>query len=199
LYSLPSHAEETAVSRSLNKAMLIGNIGSDPEIRTTTNGARVAQFSLATNRRWNDRNGQQQEKTEWHRIVVWDKPFAGVFEVVERYVRKGERLYVEGEIEYRQYQDKDGNTRFTTEIRAREVLLLGGRPGEGGGEGFERGGGGYDRGARAGGGGGGGGGGARAGAAAGGGGGGGGGGARGGSDYDDFNAPPIDEDDDLPF
>ena len=183
------------MSRSLNKAMLIGNLGQDPEIRTIPSGARVAQFSLATTRRWNDRNGQQQEKTEWHRIVVWDK----LVDVVERFVRKGDRVYVEGEIEYRQYQDKDGNTRYTTEIRARDLVLLGGRPGEGGGEGFDRGGGGYDRGARAGGGGGGGGGGgARAGAGAGGGGGGGGGG-RGGSDYDDFNAPPIDEDDDLPF
>jgi single-strand DNA-binding protein len=168
--------------------MLIGNVGSDPEIRTVSNGGRVAQFSLATNRKWNDRNGQPQEKTEWHRIVVWDKPF-NLVDVVERYLRKGERVYVEGEIEYRQYQDKDNQTRYITEIRARDLVLLGGK-GEGG-EG--RGGGGGDwesRSARP----------AASGARGGGGGGGGGGaGGGGGRDYDDFQAPPLEDDDDLPF
>jgi single-strand DNA-binding protein len=119
------------VSRSLNKAMLIGNLGSDPEIRTTSNGSRVAQFSLATSRRWNDRNGQQQEKTEWHRIVAWDKPF-NLVDVVEKYVKKGDKLYVEGEIEYRSYEDKEGVTKYITEIRAREILMLGGKDGGGG-------------------------------------------------------------------
>src|SRR3954462_5660819 len=118
------------VARSLNKAMLIGNVGQDPEIRTIPNGARVAQFSVATSRRWNDKNGQQQEKTEWHRIVAWEK----LVEIIEKYVKKGDRIYVEGEIEYRQYQDKDGVTKYATEIRAREVLLIGGK-GEGGGGG----------------------------------------------------------------
>ncbi len=117
------------MSRSLNKAMLIGNVGQDPEIRTIPSGARVAQFSLATSRRWNDRSGQPQEKTEWHRVVVWEK----MVEIIEKYVHKGDRLYVEGEIEYRQYQDKDGVTKYTTEIRAREVVLLGGRSDGGGG------------------------------------------------------------------
>ncbi|HEU0055546.1 MAG TPA: single-stranded DNA-binding protein, partial [Longimicrobium sp.] len=88
------------MARSLNKAMLIGNLGQDPEVRTIPSGARVAQFSLATSRRWKDKNGQQQEKTEWHRVVAWDF----LVDIVERYARKGDRLYVEGEIEYRQYQ-----------------------------------------------------------------------------------------------
>jgi single-strand DNA-binding protein len=114
------------MARSLNKASLIGNVGSDPDIRTVGTGAKVANFSLATTRRWNDRNGQQQEKTEWHRIVAWDKGF-NLAEVVEKYVKKGERLFVEGDIEYRTYEDKDGNTRYITEIRAREIILLSGR------------------------------------------------------------------------
>jgi single-strand DNA-binding protein len=172
------------VARSLNKAMLIGNLGSDPEIRTTGNGTRVAQFSVATSRRWNDRSGQQQEKTEWHRIVVWDK----LVEIVEKYVKKGDRLYVEGEIEYRSYEDKDGNTKYITEIRAREVVLLGSAGGGGGGD--YGGGGGYRQ--AAGSGSGGGGGGAKR-------GGGGGGAAGGGGSYDDFQAPAMEDDDDLPF
>ena len=166
------------MARSLNKAMLIGNVGQDPEIRTIPSGARVAQFSVATNRRWNDKNGQQQEKTEWHRIVAWEK----LVEVIERFVKKGDRIYVEGEIEYRQYQDKDGVTKYTTEIRARDVVLLGGRSDGGGGGDWDRGG---SRPAASG---------ARSGS-----GGGGGGGGKGGSDYDDFQAPPFEEDDDLPF
>jgi single-strand DNA-binding protein len=184
------------VARSLNKAMLIGNVGSDPEIRTTAGGARVAQFSLATSRRWNDRNGQQQEKTEWHRVVAWDKPFPLV-DVIEKYLKKGERVYVEGEIEYRTYDDKDGNTRYVTEIRAREVLLLGSREGGGGGD-YGGGGGGYRQAASSGGGsgGGGGGGGANRGGSRGGGGG---APAGGGGSYDDFQAPGMDDDDDLPF
>lgn len=111
------------MSRSLNKAILIGNLGSDPEIRTTTGGQQVAQFSLATNRRWTDAQGEQQERTEWHRIVVWGK----LVEVVERFLRKGERLYIEGEIQYRSYEDKEGQTRYVTEINARDLMMLGGR------------------------------------------------------------------------
>jgi len=163
------------VARSLNKAMLIGNVGQDPEIRTIPNGARVAQFSVATSRRWNDKNGQQQEKTEWHRIVAWER----LVEIIERYVKKGDRIYVEGEIEYRQYQDKDGVTKYSTEIRAREVVLLGSKGDGGGGGDWDRGG---SRPAASA---------ART--------GGGGGGGKSGSDYDDFQAPPFEEDDDLPF
>ena len=123
------------MSRSLNKAILIGNIGSDPEIRTVGNGGKVATFSLATGRTWNDQAGAKQEKTEWHRCVVWNNSKgSGLADVVERYVKKGEKIYVEGEIEYRQWTDKEGQTRYTTEIRVRELMLLGGRPGGGGGD-----------------------------------------------------------------
>jgi single-strand DNA-binding protein len=117
------------VSRSLNKATLIGNVGSDPEIRSTSNGGRVATFSLATSNVWNDNSGAKQEKTEWHRCVVWNQGKATLADVVERYVKKGEKLFVEGEIQYRQWQDKDGQTRYTTEIKVRELILLGGRGG----------------------------------------------------------------------
>ena len=120
------------MSRSLNKAILIGNVGGDPEIRTVGNGTRVAQFSLATGRTWTDQSGAKQEKTEWHRCVVWNNARgSGLADVVEKYVKKGEKLYVEGEIEYRQWQDKDGQTRYTTEIKVKELMLLGGRAGGG--------------------------------------------------------------------
>lgn len=111
------------MSRSLNKAMIIGNLGSDPEVRSTSSGTRVATLSVATSRRWNDRSGQQQERTEWHRVVAWE----GLAEVCERYLSKGDRIYVEGRIEYRQWEGDDGRTRYTTEIRAREMIMLGGR------------------------------------------------------------------------
>jgi single-strand DNA-binding protein len=114
-----------AVSRSLNKAILIGNLGSDPEIRTTGGGTKVAEFSLATGRRWTDKSGQQQEKTEWHRIIAW----SALADVAERFLKKGEKVYIEGEIQYRSWEDKDGNTRYTTEINARELMMLGGREG----------------------------------------------------------------------
>jgi single-strand DNA-binding protein len=126
------------MSRSLNKVTLIGNLGSDPEIRSTPGGGRVAQFSLATSRTWNDQNGGKQEKTEWHRCVVWNSKGSQLADIVEKYVKKGEKLYVEGRIEYRQWQDKDGQTRYSTEINVRELLLLGGkRDGMGGGDDFE--------------------------------------------------------------
>jgi single-strand DNA-binding protein len=125
------------VSRSLNKVQLIGNLGSDPEIRSTPGGNRVAQFSLATSRTWNDQSGNRQEKTEWHRCVVWNTKFSQLADVVEKYVKKGDRLYVEGSIEYRQWQDKDGQTRYSTEINVRELIMLSG--GRGGAEGAEMG------------------------------------------------------------
>ena len=126
------------MSRSLNKVTLIGNLGSDPEIRSTPGGGRVAQFSLATSRTWNDQNGGKQEKTEWHRCVVWNSKGSQLADIVEKYVKKGEKLYVEGRIEYRQWQDKDGQTRYSTEINVRELLLLGGkRDGMGGGDDFD--------------------------------------------------------------
>lgn len=116
------------MSRSLNKAQIIGNLGADPEIRSTSSGTRVATLSVATSRSWTDRSGERQEKTEWHRVVCWDK----LAEIVERYLKRGDRVYVEGRIEYRQWEGQDGQTRYTTEIRAREMIMLGGS-GDGGG------------------------------------------------------------------
>jgi single-strand DNA-binding protein len=131
-----AHGPGGDVSRSLNKASLIGNVGQEPEIRTTNNGSRVATFSLATSRTWNGPSGDKQEKTEWHKCVVWNaQRGSGLVDVVEKYVRKGEKLYVEGRIEYRQFQDKEGQTRYVTEINVRELMLLGGRGGGGGGDG----------------------------------------------------------------
>ena len=115
------------MSRSLNKVTLIGNLGNDPEVRSTTGGNRVATFSLATSRSWNDQAGNRQEKTEWHRCVVWNTKGSQLADIVEKYVRKGDKLYVEGRIEYRQWQDKDGQTRYSTEINVRELIMLGGR------------------------------------------------------------------------
>lgn len=119
------------MSRSLNKATLIGNVGNDPEVRTTTGGSRVAQVSLATTRQWNGANGEKQEKTEWHRLVLWNTKGANLADIVERYVKKGDRLYVEGRIEYRQWQDREGQTRYTTEINVREMIMLSARGGGG--------------------------------------------------------------------
>lgn len=110
------------MARSLNKAMIIGNLGAEPEIRSTSSGTRVATLSVATSRSWTDKSGDQQERTEWHRVVCWDR----LAEICERYLKKGDRVYVEGRIEYRQWEGQDGQTRYSTEIRAREMLMLGG-------------------------------------------------------------------------
>lgn len=120
------------MSRSLNKVMLIGNVGSDPEIRATGSGARVAKVSLATNRTFQDRTGQQQERTEWHRLTF----FGRLADIVEQYVKKGDRLYTEGRIEYSQTQDDQGNTRYWTDIVVNEMVMLGSSgPDAGGGYG----------------------------------------------------------------
>jgi single-strand DNA-binding protein len=119
------------VSRSLNKVTLIGNLGADPEVRSTSGGGRVAQFSLATSRQWTGTDGAKQEKTEWHRCVAWNSKGQQLADIVERYVKKGDKLYVEGQIEYRQYQDKENQTRYITEIRVRELIMLSGRSGGG--------------------------------------------------------------------
>jgi single-strand DNA-binding protein len=164
------------MSRSLNKVTLIGNLGNDPEVRSTTGGNRVATFSLATSRSWNDANGAKQEKTEWHRCVVWNTKSSQLADIVEKYVKKGDKLYVEGRIEYRQWQDKDGQTRYTTEINVRELIMLGGGRGGGDAEGSP----GMSR-SRAP---------ERAKSAAGG---------AAGDDFEDFPGALNDEDDDLPF
>lgn len=109
------------MSRTLNKVVLIGNAGSEPEVRTTAGGSRVATFSVATNRSWTDQGGRRHQKTEWHRIVVWDPLIA----LVERRLRKGERVYLEGRIEYRGWTGRDGRRREVTEILAQELILLG--------------------------------------------------------------------------
>ena len=120
------------MSRSVNKVTLVGNVGADPEIRSTSGGNKVAQFSLATSRQWNSASGEKQEKTEWHKCVAWNAKGSGLADIIERYVKKGDKLFVEGRIEYRQYEDKDKQTRYVTEINVREIVLLGGgRGGEG--------------------------------------------------------------------
>lgn len=122
------------MSKSLNKVVLIGNLGADPEVRSTSNGGRVATLSLATSRQWKGADGQRQEKTAWHRIICWNnKSGQQLADLVERYCKKGDKLYVEGEIDYRSWQDKEGQTRYTTEITARDLILLSGRgDGDGG-------------------------------------------------------------------
>jgi single-strand DNA-binding protein len=120
------------MSRSLNKVMLIGNVGSDPEIRTTPSGTRVAKVSLATNRSFQDRSGQQQERTDWHRLTF----FGRLVDIVEQWVNKGHRLYVEGRIEYSQTQDDQGGTRYWTDIVVNEMVMLGSAGGAGADQGF---------------------------------------------------------------
>jgi single-strand DNA-binding protein len=115
------------VSRSLNKVILIGNLGADPEVRSTSNGSRVATLSLATSRRWKNQSGEQQEKTEWHRVILWNNKGSSLADLAERYCKKGDKIYIEGSIEYRSWQDREGQTRYTTEITAREVILLSGK------------------------------------------------------------------------
>ncbi len=120
------------MSRSLNKVTLIGNLGSDPEVRSTTGGNRVATFSLATSRSWSGAGGERQEKTEWHRCVAWNSKSSQLADIVEKYVHKGDKLFVEGRIEYRQWQDKEGQTRYSTEINVRELIMLSAPRGGGG-------------------------------------------------------------------
>lgn len=122
------------MARSLNKVMLIGNLGADPEVRSTANGGKVANLSLATSRSWNSASGERQEKTEWHRIVVWNTKSGSQADFAEKYLKKGDKVYVEGAVEYRTWEDREGNKRYTTEINAREVISLSAR---GGSEGYD--------------------------------------------------------------
>lgn len=110
---------------SVNKVILIGNLGDDPEVRFTGTGQAVATLRMATNERWTDKGGQQQERTEWHRVIVWGKQA----EHCKEYLSKGRQVYVEGRIQTREWTDKEGNKRYTTEIVAQSVRFLGG-PGE---------------------------------------------------------------------
>ena len=108
------------MSRALNKVMLIGNVGQDPEVRATSSGSRVAKVSLATNRSWKDASGREQEKTEWHRLTFFGK----LCDIVEQWVKKGDRIYVEGRIEYSQTYDAVG-TKYWTDIVVNEMVMLG--------------------------------------------------------------------------
>ena len=116
---------------SVNKVILVGNLGRDAELRYTPGGAAVATLNMATTEVWNDKSGQKQEKTEWHRVVVWGKSA----ETLSEYLTKGKQIYVEGRLQTRQWDDKDGNKRYTTEIRGDRIVLL---SGGGGGMGAAR-------------------------------------------------------------
>ena len=123
------------MSRSLNKVTLIGNLGADPEVRSTNNGSRVANLSLATSRQWTSPGGEKQEKTEWHRVICWNNKGSQLADLAEKFMKKGDKIYVEGRIEYRTWEDREKQTRYVTEIVAREVILLSSKGS--GGEGAE--------------------------------------------------------------
>jgi single-strand DNA-binding protein len=108
---------------SLNKIMLIGHLGKDPEIRYTPDGAPVASFSIATSENWTDKSGNRQEHTEWHNIVAWNK----LADLSKRYLTKGRQVYIEGKLRSREWNDRDGNKRRTTEVIASQMVLLGSR------------------------------------------------------------------------
>jgi single-strand DNA-binding protein len=107
----------------VNKAILVGNLGRDPELRTTPNGQSVVNFTLATSETWTDKSGERVERTEWHRIVVWGR----TAEMCAQYLSKGRTVYIEGRIQTREWEDKDGHKRYTTEINANTVNFIGPR------------------------------------------------------------------------
>ena len=115
------------MSGSLNKVMLIGNLGKDPEIRTIPNGTKVANFSVATNESYTDKSGAKVDKTEWHRIVMW----RGLAEIAEKYLRKGSTAYFEGKLSTRSWDDTNGQKKYSTEIVVDNMQMLGGRSSEG--------------------------------------------------------------------
>ena len=174
---------------TVNKVILIGNLGQDPELRSTGSGTSVCNLRLATSERRKDRDGNWGDHTEWHSVVC----FGRTAENVQRFCRKGKQIFVEGRLQTRKWQDRDGNDRWSTEVVADTIRFLGGRGEDGGGYGGGGGGGGY------GGGGGGGGGGGYGGGGGGRGGGGNGGGGGGGGDYGGGGGGPDYQDDDIPF
>jgi len=130
---------------SVNKVILVGNLGRDPEVRTTSSGSKVVQLSIATSERWRDRaSGEQREKTEWHRVVIFNERLT---DVAERYLQRGRQVYIEGQLQTRKWQDQEGNDKYTTEIVLSqfrgELQMIGGRGGGGGGGGGGGAGGGY--------------------------------------------------------
>ncbi len=113
----------------VNKVILVGNLGKDPQVRALDSGRKVANFTLATSETYKDRNGQKQESTEWHNVSFWGP----VVDVIERYLTKGSQIYMEGRLQTRSYQDKEGQTKYITEVVGQQMTMLGGRGGSGGG------------------------------------------------------------------
>ncbi len=109
--------------RGVNKVILVGNLGRDPEVRYIKDGTAVANLRLATSETWNDQNGQRQERTEWHRVVAWGK----LAEIAKEYMSKGRQIYVEGKLQTRSWDDREGNKRYTTEVKADQIVMLGTR------------------------------------------------------------------------
>ncbi len=158
------------MARGINKVILVGNLGQDPETRYMPSGSAVTNFTVATNESWKDKQtGEQKERTEWHKVVMFDR----LAEIAAEYLRKGSQVYIEGKLQTRKWQGQDGQDRYTTEIRANEMQMLGGRGGGGGGGSF--------------------------GGGAGGGSFGGGGGQKGGGGNAPPQPGPDDFDDDIPF
>jgi single-strand DNA-binding protein len=118
------------MARGINKVILVGNLGADPETKYMPSGSALTNLSVATTDSWKDKQtGEQVEKTEWHRVVMFDR----LAEIAGEYLKKGSQVYIEGQLQTRKWQDRDGNDRYTTEIRARDMQMLGGRGGGGGG------------------------------------------------------------------
>jgi single-strand DNA-binding protein len=119
---------------SVNKVIIVGNLGRDPETRYMPEGGAITNISVATTDKWKDKNGEMQEKTEWHRVAFFGK----LAEIAGEYLKKGSQVYVEGRLQTRKWQDKDGNDKYTTEIVAQQMQMLGSRQGMGGAAGAER-------------------------------------------------------------
>jgi single-strand DNA-binding protein len=118
------------MAKSVNKVILVGRLGKDPELKYTASGTPFCRFSMATDDVWNDKgSGERQERTEWHNIVAWDR----LAEICNQYLTKGKLVYIEGSLQTREWDDQEGNKRKTTEIRARDMVMLSGGAGEGGG------------------------------------------------------------------
>ncbi|MEJ2127651.1 MAG: single-stranded DNA-binding protein [Woeseiaceae bacterium] len=117
------------MARGINKVILVGNLGADPETRYMPSGSAVTNLSVATSESWKDKQtGEQKDRTEWHKVVMFDR----LAEIAAEYLRKGSQVYIEGKLQTRKWQDRDGNDRWTTEVRASEMQMLGGRGGGGG-------------------------------------------------------------------
>jgi single-strand DNA-binding protein len=123
------------MAKSVNKVILVGRLGKDPELKYTASGTPFCRFSMATDDVWNDKgSGERQERTEWHNIVAWDR----LAEICNQYLTKGKLVYIEGSLQTREWDDQEGNKRKTTEIRARDMVMLSGGAGEGSGGGQRR-------------------------------------------------------------